>query len=41
MPGKRVSLGTDESGALAVVHEQVIAALSRRSLVLPDQPLSA
>lgn len=40
-PGKRISLGTDASGALAVVHEQTIATLSRRSLVLPDEPLSA
>ncbi len=39
--GKRISLGTDASGALAVVHEQTIATLSRRSLVLPDEPLSA
>ncbi|UUL83774.1 AAA family ATPase [Sphingomonas qomolangmaensis] len=40
-PGKRISLGTDASGALAVVHEQTIATLSRRSLVLPEEPLSA
>ncbi|QOG07271.1 AAA family ATPase [Aureimonas sp. OT7] len=40
-PGKRISLGTDASGALSVVHEQTIATLSRRSLVLPDEPLSA
>jgi len=40
-PGKRISLGTDAAGALALVHEQTIATLSRRSLVLPDEPLSA
>lgn len=40
-PGKRISLGTDASGALAVVHEQTIATLSRRSLVLPDETLTA
>lgn len=40
-PGKRVSLGPDESGALAIVHEQAIATLSRRSLVSGDDALSA
>ncbi|WP_340313578.1 AAA family ATPase [Rhizorhabdus argentea] len=40
-PGKRISLGTDPSGALAITYEQKIAPLIRRALVLPDQPLSA
>jgi chromosome segregation protein len=40
-PGKRVTLGADREGALAVTHEQQIAPLSRRALVLPAQPLSA
>jgi hypothetical protein len=40
-PGKRVTLGANRDGALAVVHEQEIAPLSRRALVLPQRPLSA
>lgn len=40
-PGKRVTLGTDQTGALAVVDELQIAPLSRRALVLPEQSLSA
>lgn len=40
-PGKRISLGADATGALAVVHEQNIATLSRRSLVPIDTSLSA
>jgi chromosome segregation protein len=40
-PGKRVTLGTDRDGALAVAHSQEIAPLSRRALVLPEQSLSA
>lgn len=39
--GRRVTLGTDRDGALAIVHEQEIAPLSRRALVLPEQSLSA
>lgn len=41
LPGKRISLGADASGALAIVDEQTIAALSRRSLVSADNSLSA
>jgi chromosome segregation protein len=41
LPGKRIRLGTDSTGALAITHEQVIATLTRRALVLPAQPLSA
>jgi recombinational DNA repair ATPase RecF len=40
-PGKRIMLGADNAGALAVVEEQQIAPLSRRALVLPEQSLSA
>jgi hypothetical protein len=40
-PGKRLTLGTDRAGAIAVVHEQQIAPLSRRALVLSEQSLSA
>lgn len=40
-PGKRISLGADATGALAIVHEQTIATLSRRSLVPTDNSLSA
>ncbi len=40
-PGKRISLGTDPTGALSVVHEQVISTLNRRSLILPQESLSA
>jgi chromosome segregation protein len=40
-PGKRISLGSDATGALAIVHEQTIAPLSRRSLVPADNSLSA
>lgn len=40
-PGKRISLGADTTGALAVVHEQNIATLSRRSLVPSDTSQSA
>lgn len=40
-PGKRISLGADTTGALAVVHEQNVATLSRRSLVPTDTSLSA
>lgn len=35
-PGKRISLGADMTGALAIVHEQTITTLSRRSLVPMD-----
>lgn len=41
VPGKRVSLGTDSDGALAVTNEKEIASLSRRALVIGDQSLSA
>lgn len=41
VPGKRISLGADATGALAIVHEQTIATLSRRSLVPTDNSLSA
>lgn len=40
-PGKRISLGADATGALAIVHEQIIATLSRRSLVPAENSLSA
>ncbi|QND41121.1 hypothetical protein HB771_34110 (plasmid) [Rhizobium leguminosarum bv. viciae] len=40
-PGKRISPGADANGALAIVHEQTIATLSRRSLVPTDNSLSA
>ena len=40
-PGKRISLGSDVTGALAIVHEQTIATFSRRSLVRDDNALSA
>lgn len=40
-PGKRISLGADTTGALAVVQEQNIATLSRRSLVPTGTSLSA
>ncbi|WP_099867304.1 AAA family ATPase [Pararhizobium haloflavum] len=40
-PGKRISLGADATGALAVVHEQTVATLSRRSLVPADNLLTA
>jgi chromosome segregation protein len=40
-PGKRISLGADATGALAIVHEQTVATLSRRSLVPTDNSLSA
>lgn len=40
-PGKRISLGADATGALAIVHEQTIGTLSRRSLVPTDNSLSA
>lgn len=40
-PGKHVTLGTDRDGALSVADERLIAPLSRRALVLPDQSLSA
>jgi chromosome segregation protein len=40
-PGKRISLGADATGALAIVHEQTIATLTRRSLVPTDNSLSA
>jgi chromosome segregation protein len=40
-PGKRVTLGTDRDGALAVTHEEEIGPLNRRAMVLSDQSLSA
>jgi DNA repair exonuclease SbcCD ATPase subunit len=40
-PGKRISLGANTTGALAIIHEQTIATLSRRSLVPTDNSLSA
>ena len=40
-PGRRVTLGNDREGALAVVHEHEIAPLSRRALVISDATLSA
>lgn len=40
-PGKRITLGTDRHGALTITRDQKIAPLSRRALILPDQPLSA
>lgn len=40
-PGKRVTLGTDRDGALAVTYQEDIAPLNRRALVLSDRSLSA
>jgi energy-coupling factor transporter ATP-binding protein EcfA2 len=40
-PAKRVTLGTDSSGVLAIVDEQRIAPPMRHALVLQDQSLSA
>lgn len=40
-PGKRISLGADATGALGIVNEQNVATLSRRSLVPPNNFLSA
>ena len=40
-PGKRVTLGTDQSGALAIIQEQQIAPMSRRALVVNQQSLTA
>ncbi len=40
-PGKRISLGSDATGALAILNEQAIATMSRRSLVSVENSLSA
>lgn len=40
-PGRRVTLGTDRDGALAVTHKEQIAPARRRALVQPEQPRSA
>jgi chromosome segregation protein len=41
VPGRRVTLGTDRDGALAIIRQDQIGPLSRRALVVPEQPLSA
>ncbi|MCU0731880.1 MAG: AAA family ATPase [Hyphomonas sp.] len=40
-PGRRVTLGSDRDGAIAVDHQQEIAPLIQRSLVLLEQSRSA
>jgi hypothetical protein len=39
--GKRVTLGSDNDGALAITEERNVAPFNRRVLVIADQPLSA
>ena len=36
-PGKRITLGTDENGVLAIIKETNVASLIPRALVIPDQ----
>lgn len=39
--GKRITLSNDAEGALAITRDEPIATLNRRSLVVPNQPLTA